>query len=265
MGTLISRDGTTIAYERLGDGPPLILVDGALCYRQMGPMPSLAKRLARHFTVVLYDRRGRGESGNTLPWSVDRETEDIAALIAAVGGSAFLFGISSGGVLTLDVAARGLSVPKLAVYEPPFIVDGSRSPVPGDFVPGLQQLLAEDNRNEVVKRFMRLVGVPGIFIALMRFFPNWPKLAAVAHTVPYDLTILQGTQSGRPLPKERWASVLLPCLVMDGGKSPQWMRNGAKALGDLLPGAAYRTLPGQTHMVKPEVLAPALIEFFAGR
>jgi pimeloyl-ACP methyl ester carboxylesterase len=262
MSTVTSRDGTTIAYERLGDGPPLILVDGALCYRRMGPMPGLAKRLARHFAVVLYDRRGRGESGNTLPWSIDREIEDVAALITAAGGSAYLFGISSGAVLTIDAAARGLPVPKLAVYEPPFIVDGSRPPVPDDFIPGLHQLLAKGNRSEVVKRFMRLVGVPGIFIVLMRLFPTWPKLTAVAHTVPYDLTILQGTQAGRALPKERWAAVRSPSLVLDGGKSPQWMRNGAKALADLLPQSAYRTLPGQTHMVKPEVLAPALIEFF---
>jgi len=262
MSTVTSSDGTTIGYERLGDGPPLILVDGALCYRQMGPMPSLAKQLAGRFTVVLYDRRGRGESGNTLPWSIDREVEDIAALIAAVGGSACLFGISSGAVLALDAAARGLSIPKLAAYEPPFIVDQSRAPVPDDFIPGLHRLLAEGNRNEVVRRFMKIVGVPPIFVVLMRFFRSWPKLAAVAHTVPYDLTILQGTQAGRPLPKERWASLRSPCLVIDGGKSPQWMRNGAKALHELVPRSAYQTLPGQTHMVKPEVLAPALIEFF---
>ncbi len=262
MSTVTSRDGTKIEYERLGDGPPLILVDGALCYRQMGPMPSLAKHLAKHFTLILYDRRGRGESGNGVPWSIDREVEDIAALITAAGGSACLFGVSSGAVLALDAAARGLSIPKLAVYEPPFIVDQSRAPVSDDFIPGLHRLLAEGNRSEVVRRFMKLVGVPGIFIALMRFFPSWPKLTAVAHTVPYDLTTMQGTQAGRALPKDRWASVRLPCLVIDGGKSPQWMRNGNKALHDLLPGSAYRTLPGQTHMVKSEVLAPALIEFF---
>jgi pimeloyl-ACP methyl ester carboxylesterase len=261
MSTVTSRDGTTIAYERLGSGPPLILVDGALCYRGMGPMRDLARQLMRHFTVVLYDRRGRGESGDTLPWSVDREVEDLAALIAAVGGSARVFGISSGSALALDAAARGLCIPRLAVYEPPFIVDSTRSPVPEDFIPGLHRLLAARNRNEVVRRFMRIVGVPGIFIALMRFFPNWRRLAAVAHTVPYDLTTLHGTQSGKPLPRDRWASLAAPCLVLDGGKSPTWMRNGCRALIDLLPRSTYRTLPGQTHMVKAPVLAPALIEY----
>jgi pimeloyl-ACP methyl ester carboxylesterase len=263
MRTVTSRDGTTIGYERLGNGSPIILVDGALCYRGMGPMRALARQLANHFTLVLYDRRGRGESGDTPPWSVDREIDDIAALVTAVGGSACLFGISSGAVLALNAAARGLVIPKLAVYEPPFIVDRTRDPVPEDFIPGLQRLLAEGNRSEVVKRFMRMVGMPGILIALMRFFPNWSKLAALAHTVPYDLTTMDGTQSGRPLPKDRWAAVRAPCLVIDGGKSPQWMRNGAKALHDLLPGSTYQTLPGQTHMVKAEVLAPPLIEFFS--
>jgi pimeloyl-ACP methyl ester carboxylesterase len=227
----------------------------------MGPMPSLARLLVRHFTVIVYDRRGRGESGDTLPWSVEREVEDIAALIAAAGGSAHVFGISSGVVLALEAAARGLPITKLALYEPPFIVDGARSPVAEDFIPGLQQLLEEGNRDEVVKRFMRLVGVPGVFIFLMRLFPSWRKLAAAAHTVPYDLTIVRGTQAGKPLPRDRWSAVRAPNLVLDGGKSPAWMRHGCQALADVLPRSTYRTLPGQNHMVKPAALAPALIEF----
>jgi pimeloyl-ACP methyl ester carboxylesterase len=261
MSTVASRDGTTIAFERLGSGPPLLLVDGALCHRGMGPMPSLARLLVSHFTVIVYDRRGRGESGDTLPWSVEREVEDIAALIAAAGGSAHVFGISSGVVLALEAAARGLPITKLALYEPPFIVDGARSPVPEDFIPGLHRLLEEGNRDEVVKRFMRLVGVPGAFIFLMRLFPGWRKLAAAAHTVPYDLTIVRGTQAGKPLPGDRWSAVRAPNLVLDGGKSPAWMRHGCQALADLLPRSTYRTLPGQNHMVKPTALAPALIEF----
>jgi pimeloyl-ACP methyl ester carboxylesterase len=263
MSTVTSRDGTPIAYETLGGGLPLILVDGAMCHRGMGPMPSLAKRLVEHFTVVVYDRRGRGNSGDTLPWSVEREVEDLAALIAAVGGSARVLGISSGAVLALEAAARNLPITKLAMYEPPFIVDDTRAPVADDFVPGLHRLLAEGNRDEVVKRFMRMVGMPELFILLMRFLPNWRKLTAVAHTVPYDLTIMRGTQAGKPLPRDRWSALRAPNLVLDGGKSPVWMRHGCQALAKLLPRSSYRTLPGQTHMVKPEVLAPALIEFLA--
>jgi pimeloyl-ACP methyl ester carboxylesterase len=261
MSRVISKDGTPIAYETAGSGPPLILIDGAMCYRGMGPLPGLARLLAPHFTVVTYDRRGRGESGNGLPWSIEKEIDDIEALVNAVGGSARLFGISSGAALALDAAARIRSVTKVAIYEPPFIVDGTRTPVPDDFIPGLDRLLAEGNRNEVVKRFMRIVGVPGIFILLMRLFPNWPRLAAIAHTVPYDMTIMHGTQSGRALPRERWSSIAAPVLVLDGGKSPSWMRNGCRAAAALLPRTTYGTLPGQTHMVKNPVLAPAVLEY----
>jgi pimeloyl-ACP methyl ester carboxylesterase len=227
----------------------------------MGPLPQVGKELASSFTVILYDRRGRGKSGNTTPWSVEREIEDIAALIGVVGGSARLVGVSSGAVLALDAAASGLNVTKVAVYEPPFIVDDSRTPVGEDFVPGLKRLVAEGERDEVVKRFMRIVGVPGIFIWLMRVLPNWPQLRAVAHTVPYDMSIMHGTQSGIPLPAQRWKDLRSPLLVLDGGKSPAWMRHGCRALADLVPESSYGTLPGQTHMVKPKVIAPALIDF----
>jgi pimeloyl-ACP methyl ester carboxylesterase len=262
MSTVTSRDGTRIGYERLGQGPPLILIDGALCYRAMGPTLALGRLLASRFSVYVYDRRGRGESGNTLPWSRDREVEDVAALVEAAGGSARLFGISSGAVLALDAACR-LPVPRVAVFEPPFMVDQERAPVSADFIPGLQQCLSEGRRSETVKRFMRLVGMPRILVALMPLFPDWRKLIAVAHTVPYDMTLLDGTQSGRALPRERWSGLTQPSLVIDGGKSPRWMRNGVSALAKLLPGSRYQTLPGQTHMVKPAVLARALEPFFA--
>ena len=261
MSTVTSRDGTTIGYERIGEGPPLIVVDGALCYREMGPSPEIARLLARRFTVYTYDRRGRGESGNTLPWSHEREVDDLAALVEAAGGVAYLLGFSSGAALALDAAAR-LPVPKVAVYEPPFIVDDSRTPVPEDFIPGLHRCLAQGRRGEAVKRFMRLVGMPGLLVAVAPLFPNWKKLTDVAHTLPYDLTIMDGTQSGRALPGSRWAGLTRPSLVLDGGKSPRWMRNGVGSLANLLPASRYRTLPGQNHMVKAEVLAPALVEFF---
>jgi pimeloyl-ACP methyl ester carboxylesterase len=265
MPAVTSRDGTSIAYETRGSGPPLILVDGAFCHRGMGPMPDLARHLERHFTVILYDRRGRGASGNGAPWAIAREVEDLAALVEASGESAALFGISSGAVLALDAAASGLPVSKVAVYEPPLIVDATREPVPDEIVPSMKRLLAEGNRAEMVKRFMRLVGAPGFVIAIMRLMPNWKKLLEVAHTLPYDLSLLHGLQSGRGLPEGRWAGVAAPCLVIDGGKSPQWMRNGAEALSALLARSTYKTLPGQTHMVKSKVLAPALIEFLGTR
>jgi pimeloyl-ACP methyl ester carboxylesterase len=260
--TVRSRDGTTIAWEQAGSGPPLILVDGALCCRAMGPLPDLGELLQRRFSVIMYDRRGRGESGDTPPYAVSREVEDIAALIAAAGGSAHLFGISSGAALAVEAAAQRLPVTRLAVYESPFIVDDSRAPVPSDFVQQLDEALADDRPGDAVKLFMQQVGMPGFLIALMRLLPVWSKLKSVAHTLPYDITIMSPNQSGRPLAKGLWVTAAMPTLVMCGGRSPAWMQHGARALADALPGAEHLVLPGQTHMVKAGVLAPALEEFF---
>jgi pimeloyl-ACP methyl ester carboxylesterase len=264
MKTVLSRDGTAIAFDRSGKGPPIILVDGALCHRTFGPMAPLAALLSRRFTVFTYDRRGRGDSGDRAPYAVEREVEDIDAIIGEAGGSAFVCGISSGAALALEAANRGLAIEKLALYEAPFIVDDSRSPIPKDFRWRLDELIASDRRGDAVRLFMKLVGVPAILVALMRLMPAWSKLKAVAHTLPYDITIVADNQRGEPLPVERWASARVPILVVEGGKSPTWMRHAMQALADVLPNAKRRTLEGQTHMVKPTVLAPVLVEFFAG-
>ena len=160
MTTTQSADGTLIAYETHGDGPPLILVDGALCSRAMGPSAALAKTLAEQFTVITYDRRGRGESADAVPYAVQREIEDLAALIAATGGAAFVCGVSSGAVLALEAAAFGLPITGLALYEPPFIVDDSRPPMPADYVDQLNVFLASGRRGDAVRLFMRNVGMP---------------------------------------------------------------------------------------------------------
>src|SRR4051794_34864468 len=260
--TVRSADGTAIAYETTGEGPPLILVDGALCHRDSGPSRPLAEQLSGSFTVFTYDRRGRGESGDTAPYGVEREVEDIQALIEAAGGSANVYGISSGAALALEAARRERAIDKLALYEAPFIVDGSRPPVVADYLPQLERLIAADRRGDAVKLFMRQVGVPGIFIALMRFMPAWSKLKAVAPTLRYDARVMGDTQRGRSLPVGRWSSVTTPTLVIAGGKSDEWMHNGMRELTGLLPNAEHRTLEGQNHMVKPKALAPLLAEFF---
>jgi pimeloyl-ACP methyl ester carboxylesterase len=264
MSTVTSADGTTIAYETLGRGPALILVDGAMCSRDFGPARGLAAALADSYTVYLYDRRGRGESGNTLPWSPQREIEDLAALLAATGGTAFLVGVSSGAVLAADAANRLPGITKLALYEPPFIVDDTREPRPDDFVAETEALIARGDRSGALKKFMRHVGMPGALLAVMPLLPPWRKLKLVAPTLPYDLRILGDTGRGVPLDPDRWALVSAPAIVLDGGKSPQYMRNAAKALAEALPKAEYRTLPGQTHMVKAAVLAPAVKQFLGG-
>jgi alpha/beta hydrolase family protein len=265
METALSRDNTPIAYSRVGNGPALVFVDGALCYRASGPSGPLATQLASHFTVFTYDRRGRGQSGNTTPVTVEREVEDLAAVIDAAGGRAFVYGASSGAVLALEAAHRGLPITRLALYEPPFIVEGSRDPMPPDFFIRLNAALEQQRRGDAVKMFMKLVQVPAVFIVMMRFMPAWSKLTAVAHTLPYDITLVKDYQQGQPLPPSRWSGATSPTLVMDGGKSPAWLRNAARALADVLPQASYRTLPGQTHMIDAKAHVSPLVEFFAGR
>lgn len=265
MRTVTSRDGTTIAFDHSGQGPALILVGGAMSDRSA--VVPVAKLLAPHYTVIGYDRRGRGDSGDTPPYAVAREVEDIQALIAASGGSAFLFGHSSGAVLALEATCRLPGViKKLALYEPPFIVDDSRPSPPDDFVAQLNRLLAAGQRGDMVEFFMlKGVGVPAEFIASMRQQPSWPGMEAIAHTLMYDLAIMEYSQTGHPLPAElvvRVASITAPTLVMAGGASPDWLHNAAKAIVQAIPGAQLRLLEGQTHGAAPDVLAPALEEFF---
>jgi pimeloyl-ACP methyl ester carboxylesterase len=261
MTTTTSADGTKIAYTRAGAGPALVLVDGAMCYRGSSPNDALARELAAHFTVYTYDRRGRGESGDTGPYTVEREVEDVATLVKEAGGEAFLFGISSGAALALE-AARSLPVTKLALYEPPFIVDATRPRVPAGYATRLDQALKEGKRGKAVKMFMTEgVGLSGATVAMMRIMPFWAKLKRVAHTIPYDTALVIGHQAGEPLPAA-WPEVTVPALAIDGGRSPDWMRNGVASLAKVLPSAEYRTLPGQTHIVKAPALAPVLTEFF---
>jgi pimeloyl-ACP methyl ester carboxylesterase len=262
MEKVISKDGTPIAYDRTGRGAPVILVGGALSSRAAG-VP-LAALLAPHFSVFAYDRRGRGDSGDRLPYAVEREIEDLQALIQAAGGAASVFGMSSGAVLALEAAAHGLAIRKLALYEPPFIVDDTRPPVPPDYQAQIAGLVSSGRRGEAVEYFMtRAVGAPAEVVAQMRNASMWPGLEAVAHTLIYDNTILGDGMAGSPLPVRKYASVAVPVLVMDGGASPTWARNSVQLLADTIPGAQRRTLEGQTHAVDPQVLAPVLDEFFS--
>jgi alpha-beta hydrolase superfamily lysophospholipase len=257
MEKVTSSDGTTIAFDLMGDGPPVVLVCGGSVDR-MSNAP-LAALLAEHFTVFNYDRRGRGDSGDTAPYAVKREVEDIDAVITAAGGSAALYGTSSGAALALEAAASGLPITKLALWEPPFILDESRRP-PADTATTYNELVSAGRRGDAVEFFMaKVVGMPPEFVAGARTQPWWPAQEALAHTLAYDATIM-GDYS---LPTERAAAVTAPTLVMDGGASFAGMGETAQALADALPDGQRRTLEGQTHDVDPALLAPALVEFFA--
>jgi pimeloyl-ACP methyl ester carboxylesterase len=262
MQKVISRDGTSIAFEKSGTGPVLILVDGALCYRACGPMESLSKLLRQNFSVITYDRRGRGESGDTKPYAPEREIEDIAALMDAAGGSAFLFGASSGAAIALEAAARLKGVRKLALYEAPFIVDDSREPITIEYLAGINEAITSSKPGVAVGLFMKSVGVPAALLVIMRLMPVWKKLKSVAHTLPNDFAFVNDNQQGKPLAAGPWTRINVPALVLVGGKSPDWMQHGMKDLARVLPRARLRSLEGQSHIINAKVVAPALTEFF---
>ena len=263
MEKVISKDGTPIAVDIVGSGPALILVDGAMCSRGFGPMPALAKELAQQFTVYHYDRRGRGDSGDGVNYSVEREIEDLEAVIHKAGGSAMVFGASSGAALAAEAARRIRSIRRLALYEAPYVVDETHEPLPPTFIADTKTLIATNRRGDAVKKFMRYVGTPRIAVTVMSCLPLWKKLTKIAHTLPNDLEIIAPHHQAQPLPKDKWAAITIPTLVMAGGKSPAWMKNAMREWADVLPNSVHQTLAGQTHMVKQDVLAAELIEFFA--
>jgi len=256
MNKVTSRDGTAIAFDRLGDGPPVILVCGGSTDR-MANAP-LAQVLAPDFTVLNYDRRGRGDSGDTAPYAVEREVEDIEALITEAGGSAFLYGTSSGAALALEAAASGLPITKLALWEPPFILDESARP-PANQVETYNEMIAEGRRGDAVEYFMtKVVGMPPEFVAGARQAPFWASQEGLAHTLAYDATIMRDYS----LPTEQAASVKAPTLVIAGGADFPWMRETAQALAEAIPDGQSRILEGQGHDVDPADFAGALVEFF---
>jgi pimeloyl-ACP methyl ester carboxylesterase len=260
MIRLSSRDGTTIAYDKLGEGPALILVDGALTVHSSGSGSELARLLAPRFTVYGFDRRGRGESGDTLPYAVDREIDDIEALIDHAGGSAFLYGHSSGGPLAMRAAIRlGGKVSKIAMYEPPYNNDPGAQASWSHYLRQLEKALAEDRRGDAVALFMRFVGTPAEQIGRMRRAPSWPGLEAVAPTLAYDHAAILGEPWS--VPAELAARVSVPALVMAGDAGLPFMPDAARVLSQAIPRGQLRTLAGQTHEVNPGVLAPVLADF----
>jgi pimeloyl-ACP methyl ester carboxylesterase len=258
MSTLTSIDGTAIGYERTGSGPPLVLVDGAMCHRAGGPMRPLAAALADSFTVYAYDRRGRGESGDTLPYAVDREIEDLRVLVERAGGEVDVYAISSGAALAIATVAAGARIAKLALYEPPYMAEvGDDTPIEA-YSARLQELLVAGRRGDAVAAFMAHVGIPEPVVEGMRGQPHWPAMEAIAPTLAYDDALMTG---GR-VPRDVASAITIPTLVMCGGESPAALQQAAKATAAALPGAELRTLAGQTHDVAPEALAPVLVEYF---
>ena len=257
MPVVVSRDGTRIAYDKAGSGPPVILIDGAFCSREFGPMKKLAAVLAKTCAVITYDRRARGASGDTAPYAVQREIEDIDALMGAAGGRVTLYGISSGAVLAL-LAAASLPVARLALYEPPFMVGPHARTLPPDRTAALTRMIAEDRRSDAVKYYMTdIIGIARFMPFLFQVLPMWRKLKAVAPSLPYDCAVM-GDFS---IPRDEAAAIRVPTLVMAGTKTWPVLLDAAKALAAAIPHARHETLPGQTHNVAASAIAPVLTGF----
>jgi len=264
MKTVQSADGTTIAFDQSGRGPALLLVGGAFEQRAMDSETSrlaVHPLLTQHFTVFHYDRRGRGDSTDTLPYAVEREIEDIDALIAEAGGSAFVFGISSGAALALEAAVSSdKTIKKLALYEPPYNSDEAARMAWRNYRKQLQHVLAEGRRGDAVELFMTLLGMPPEMLEGMHQHPLWPMWEAVAPTLAYDAAALGEDAS---LPLEKAARITIPTLVLDGGASEfSFMHATAVTLARAIPKGQHQTLEHQTHEVDVEALAPILVEFF---
>ena len=265
MPTVTSRDGTSIAYSKTGKGPTLILVQGATAFRAFDPnLQVLADLLADEFTTIAYDRRGRGESGDTQPYSTDREIEDIAALIAANGGRAFVLGFSSGSVLSLEAAAAGLPIDKLVMYEPPFVLPGSPfPPPPADYVETLDGMTASGDRDAAPAYFMSTVGMTPEMIEGAKQSPIWPLMQSIGPTIAYDGRFMFGGYYSEGKFPARWKKATLPVLVLNGDASFPFMPMAADAVAAQLSNASRKTLAGQDHGPKPDVMAPVLREFLA--
>lgn len=262
MKTVTSKDGTTIAFDQYGAGPTIILVDGALQYRAFDQgMNQLADLLSQHFTVIHYDRRGRGDSTDTQPYALEREIEDIESLIDGAGGSASLYGISSGAALAMEAAlALPHKVRKLVMYEVPYNDDESARQAWREYVRQLQEMLAEGRKGDAVGLFMMLVGATPEDVEGIKQSPMWPLWEAIGHTLAHDHIVCLGEDAA--VPTERAARVRVPTLIMDGSESFPFMHTTAVALANAIPHAQHHTLEGQTHEVTAEALAPVLVEFF---
>lgn len=255
MNTLVSKDGTSIAFDKVGEGPALVLVDGAFCFRKNGPTAGLAPLLAQRFTVYSYDRRGRGESTEVLPYSLEREVEDLATVMKYTGEVPFVVGFSSGAALVLHALASGVSARKAVLFEPPYVgASGIDNAPPRNAGSVLTGLIKEGKRDEAVKYFMSTVmGIPGIFVFLFRTFgkASWRKNESVAHTLAYDVALM-GDFS---VPTKIASSVVIPTAVIGGEKSPAKLKSAVEAVSRSIPNSKAIFLRGQSHNVKMSVLA----------
>jgi pimeloyl-ACP methyl ester carboxylesterase len=261
MAHIQSKDGTRITFDKTGTGPAIIVVNGALSYRALFDDKSLVSALSKHFTIYTYDRRGRGESTDTKPYNVEKEIEDIEALIRDAGGSAYLYGVSSGAALSLLAAASlgEAKVPRLILYEPPYGTDSEKDKQQfEDQRKRIEELINKGNRGDATTFHFTAIGTPPEALEDLRKSPQWPLMESVEHTLAYDYAILDDGA----IPVDAARKAMMPALVMNGEKSFEFMSEAAKKLSGIMPNAQWKTLKGQTHQASPEIIAPVLAEFF---
>ncbi|MGZ3764798.1 MAG: alpha/beta fold hydrolase [Mucilaginibacter sp.] len=259
MNTVISKDGTRIVYCKQGSGPAVILVDGAFCSKDFGPMPKIAELLAKDFTVFTYDRRGRGESGDTKPYTVTKEIDDLKAIVMAAGGSAYLFGISSGAALSIKAVTGGLNIEKLVLFEPPFLNKSKENRPPRDSEKQLNAMISEGRQADAVKFYMKkIMGMPAIIAFIIRLTPHWKKMKANANSLPYDAAVMGDFY----LPEKEVAAITIPTLVIDSLQSPDFLRAACREVVQVLPNAQQKSLKGKIHDVPAKTLVPVLTGFY---
>lgn len=254
-----SKDGTKLAYDRLGQGPPLVIVNGALGVRGFVFARKMAEDLAKQFTVYNFDRRGRGDSTDQAPYSVQKEIDDIAAIAKAAGGKPYVFGMSSGAALALEAAAAGVPMAGLVAYEPPYVREAGRDGIDPEYEAKVAAFVAKDDRDGAVAYFMRTVGVPGIGVAIMRLLPMWKVMRGAAHTLPYDAACMAGFR----VPTDRLAKIKVPTVVAAGAKTTPGLRTAAEAAAKSVPKAKHVIVPNANHGIKPQQATALLVEIFA--
>lgn len=252
-----SADGTRIAFDRLGEGPPVVVLSGIICDRRT--TRALAEELAHQFSVINYDRRGRGESGDTTPYAVEREVEDVGALITEAGGTASVYGHSSGAGLALNAAARGLPITRLVLHEPPYGPedDGSKR-MAMELAEYVRVALAEDRRADAIKLFMADSGMPPEMVEGMS---SDPRMQAMASTMQYDFEVMGDVSRGGTIPEDLVRAISIPTLVLAGGASPDFFRDTTTRIAELIPRAKHTVLAGQDHGAPAEVVAPVVAAF----
>ncbi|MFA5943418.1 MAG: alpha/beta hydrolase [Candidatus Thermoplasmatota archaeon] len=254
-----SKDGTQIGYDKLGQGPPLVIVNGALSVRTFVFARKMAEAIAQQFTVYNYDRRGRGDSSDTQPYSVQREVEDVAAVCKAAGGKPLVVGFSSGAALAIEAAASGVPMAGLFAYEPPYVGVDPADKTDPEFRQKLDTFIAAGKRDEAVAFFMRTVGVPGFGVAIMKLLPMWKVMRGVAHTLPYDARVMDGFK----LPDNRLALVKIPTVLAAGAKTTPALKAGVLAASNAVPKARHVLVPKANHGIKPAALVPVLVDLYA--